>query len=394
VLPGIHPLGQVLTDTGTMQRERTTGGVRVAPGREPDPALDEPGALLLGRQGRRVAMADVVAPGRAEASRALLWAAVAGGGLLGTLAALLSRPAASVAGGCWAAVLLLGAVSSLLWAQSGEELTLPVRFLTALLAAVLSSLALASGPALGAAAFAVVAVAVGAEGATSLPGRSLRLLVLVLVVGGLLAGLARSASGPLGPAWALAGLASGLTAGVVAQSLRSVEGALAAAAVADPLTGLPNRRALAPLLRRELARCARSGDPLTVAVIDLDGFKAVNDARGHHGGDALLVHIARTWRQALRPFDILARTGGDEFVLVLPLTTAEAALQVLHRLRRVHPQRFSAGVAQRTPGLSAGELLRQADAACYAAKRLGRGRSVVAPLTPAAPSAPQVADAT
>jgi diguanylate cyclase (GGDEF)-like protein len=325
-----------------------------------------------------VAVAEVVAPGKAVASVGLLWAVAALAAVAGALAAALARsPEWDLA--LWALLAILGAGWSVLWGRSGEELRPPARFLVTLLTLLVAAGALAGGPALGTGAEAVVVSALTAQSALTLARRAQGLLVLLALVGGFAAGLVHLGDQPFGPVWPLLGLASALAGAAVAGALRQVERALAEAAVADPLTGLPNRRALGPLLRRELARCARLGDPLTVAVVDLDGFKAVNDDRGHHGGDALLVHLARAWRGALRPFDVLARTGGDEFVLVLPATTAEEAVQVLQRLRRVHPQRFSAGVAQRTPGASPTDLLQQADAGCYAAKRLGRGRTVVVP---------------
>jgi diguanylate cyclase (GGDEF)-like protein len=325
-----------------------------------------------------VAVAEVVAPGRAVASVGVLWAVAALSALAGALASALARsPGWDQV--VWALLAALGVAWSFIWGRTGEELRPPARFLVTLLALCAAAAALAGGPGLDAGAEAVVVTALTAQAALSVPRRAQGLLVLVALLAGLAAGLARLGDQPLGPAWPLVGLASALAGAAVAGALRQVERALAEAAVADPLTGLPNRRALGPLLRRELARCARLGDPLTVAVVDLDGFKAVNDDRGHHGGDALLVHLARAWRAALRPFDVLARTGGDEFVLVLPATTAEEAVHVLQRLRRVHPQRFSAGVAQRAPGASPADLLQQADAGCYAAKRLGRGRTVVVP---------------
>jgi diguanylate cyclase len=98
----------------------------------------------------------------------------------------------------------------------------------------------------------------------------------------------------------------------------------------DPLTGLGNRAFLA---RRaaELAADKRSR-PLALAMLDLDGFKAVNDERGHAAGDALLIHLAQVLRHALRSDDVLCRIGGDEFVLLLPRTGAERAREVCERV--------------------------------------------------------------
>ena len=106
-------------------------------------------------------------------------------------------------------------------------------------------------------------------------------------------------------------------------------GAVAAQALQDPLTGLPNRRAL-DLRLRETSTSA-SGQPCAIALIDLDRFKAVNDARSHAAGDAVLRAVASALRTALRAQDLVARYGGDEFVVVLPATTLPVAQAALTR---------------------------------------------------------------
>lgn len=165
------------------------------------------------------------------------------------------------------------------------------------------------------------------------------------------------------------------TVGLVVHVLQQ---ALKVAATTDPLTGLANRRALEPVIGREIARCARLGHPLTLAVIDLDNFKDVNDEFGHQHGDRLLAEVSRAWCGELRTSDVLARAGGDEFVLLLPSTGAKQAVDVLNRLSRSTPQRFSAGVAPASPGCSVEDIFREADKACYQAKEVGGGRVVVA----------------
>ena len=168
------------------------------------------------------------------------------------------------------------------------------------------------------------------------------------------------------------------TTSIVGVVVHLLQEALQKAAVTDPLTGLANRRALEPVLNRELVRCARLGHPLSLAVMDLDHFKQVNDAFGHQYGDKVLVQVARAWSEQLRSGDVLARAGGDEFVLLLPSTAVTQALLVLERLERATSQRFSAGLATAGPGCTVEDVLREADGACYEAKQRGRGEVVVA----------------
>ena len=156
---------------------------------------------------------------------------------------------------------------------------------------------------------------------------------------------------------------------------------LEAIARTDELTGLPNRRAWQEQLPREVMRAMRSGEPLCVAMLDLDHFKRYNDRLGHQAGDRLLKQVAGAWSSELRPVDVLARYGGEEFALALPGVTVDEALAVVDRLRGRTPgdQRFSAGVAAWNGAESALGLLGRADAALYDAKRNGRDRSTVAP---------------
>ncbi len=148
----------------------------------------------------------------------------------------------------------------------------------------------------------------------------------------------------------------------------------------DPLTGLPNRRALEEHQERELAAAARSDRPLCLAIIDLDRFKDYNDTHGHPAGDALLRAAATGWSARLRTTDVLARWGGEEFCLLLPGCDEVDACALIEQLRPVVPQgqTFSAGVALWSPGISAEQLIAQADAALYRAKRDGRNRTATA----------------
>lgn len=160
--------------------------------------------------------------------------------------------------------------------------------------------------------------------------------------------------------------------------------------VRDPLTGLFNRRYFTETLARELAHAARQGQPLSVALIDVDHFKRFNDRYGHDAGDAVLREIASCLRDGGRTSDLAARYGGEEFVLVLLDTAREQAVLVTEKIRRavsgidlshegreLDPATISAGIAvfpddARTPE----DLLKVADRNLYAAKSLGRNQVV------------------
>ncbi len=155
---------------------------------------------------------------------------------------------------------------------------------------------------------------------------------------------------------------------------------LESAAKTDELTGLPNRRGWDDEITRELARARRSGEPLCVAVLDLDHFKRVNDILGHPAGDRLLKESAAAWRSAIRLTDVLARHGGEEFALALPACGVEDAIRLVERLRSSTPagQTVSAGIAQWDGLESAIAIYARADAALYEAKRAGRDRVTLA----------------
>ena len=160
----------------------------------------------------------------------------------------------------------------------------------------------------------------------------------------------------------------------------SLMSSLTRLALTDQLTGLPNRRAWEDALLRELARCRRSGEPVCIAVIDLDEFKAFNDEHGHQAGDRILTETARAWQQQLRISDILARYGGEEFAALIPAWPLDRAVEVVERVRRATPAGLtaSAGVASWDGEESGSELFGRADAALYEAKQRGRNRTVAA----------------
>jgi diguanylate cyclase (GGDEF)-like protein len=138
----------------------------------------------------------------------------------------------------------------------------------------------------------------------------------------------------------------------------------------DQLTGLLNRAGFRTAAEREHALATRTGLPLAMVVLDLDGFKAINDRSGHAAGDRTLADLAVRWKAVLRSCDILGRHGGDEFVLLLPATTPDQAEVVLDRLRASSPLAWSAGIATWERGEVLDDCLGRADQDLYRAKGL------------------------
>jgi diguanylate cyclase (GGDEF)-like protein len=138
----------------------------------------------------------------------------------------------------------------------------------------------------------------------------------------------------------------------------------------DELTGLPNRRAWREELPREMARAKREHWPLCVAMLDVDGLKQLNDTHGHHAGDQLLKQNAAAWSSALRPVDLLARYGGDEFAAVLTGCRLDDAQKLVDRLIDATPEdhSFSVGIAEWDGTQDVHALMAEADARLYAAK--------------------------
>ncbi|MCS6810697.1 MAG: GGDEF domain-containing protein [Tepidimonas sp.] len=180
---------------------------------------------------------------------------------------------------------------------------------------------------------------------------------------------------------------------VLAQTNRQLQAQraeLEALATRDPLTGLLNRRELVRQAEIELARVRRLKAPLSLVMLDLDHFKAINDRHGHAVGDEVLRQTARLMANSIRKTDRVARFGGEEFVLLLPDTTVDHARQLADKLREglaqlsiatlEGPVTASLGVAGSTGDVdrSLDALLLQADQALYEAKRRGRNRTVVA----------------
>lgn len=166
-------------------------------------------------------------------------------------------------------------------------------------------------------------------------------------------------------------------------------------AVTDVLTGAYNREFLAQRLPGEIERAIAADQALSIAMLDVDHFKAINDRFGHDAGDEVLAEVAARLRGAIRSDDLLVRYGGEEFLVLLPRADAGRAWEVAERMRaRIDCQQFTVGAQPLTVGASvgvaqlrvtgataepAGDLIRRADAALYTAKARGRNRVEVAP---------------
>ena len=167
---------------------------------------------------------------------------------------------------------------------------------------------------------------------------------------------------------------------------RALEEEIVRQARTDSLTGLANRRHFMMLAEAEMARALRYGKALSILMLDLDHFKAVNDRHGHHIGDALLCQVADTFRQTLREVDIVGRMGGEEFAMLLPESDLKQAVEAAERLRQAIGRSLipiagsdpvcvtaSIGVATLTdPRHTIDQLLSMADVGLYAAKHGGR----------------------
>lgn len=158
----------------------------------------------------------------------------------------------------------------------------------------------------------------------------------------------------------------------------------------DQLTGALNRRGLDEAVDVELKRADRNKSPFSVALIDIDNFKKLNDTLGHQAGDRALTHLTQVIKETLRPTDAVGRYGGEEFLILLPGTNLEAAVETIQRLQRDLTKKFflhnndkilvtfSAGVALRADGEDQEDLIGRADKAMYHAKQTGKNRVVAA----------------
>lgn len=154
----------------------------------------------------------------------------------------------------------------------------------------------------------------------------------------------------------------------------------------DPLTGALNRKGMEEAMQREVARTRRQNAPLSIALLDIDNFKQINDNLGHRTGDMALQHLATVTRETIRPQDTLVRFGGEEFIILLPDTGMEEAVKVMERVQRELTRRyflsdnnkllitFSAGIGVLKSDEEPAEAIRRADQAMYLAKRAGKNR--------------------
>jgi diguanylate cyclase len=158
----------------------------------------------------------------------------------------------------------------------------------------------------------------------------------------------------------------------------------------DPLTGALNRKGMDEAMNREVANVRRKETPLSVALLDIDNFKKLNDTLGHAVGDVALAHLTAVARECMRPQDTLARYGGEEFVILLPDTPLDEGVEAMTRLQRELTKKFflagtekvlitfSAGVAELGADEKGADAIKRADQAMYLAKRAGKNRVMAA----------------
>lgn len=162
-------------------------------------------------------------------------------------------------------------------------------------------------------------------------------------------------------------------------------------AMIDNLTSLYNRHSFYPLANRELARANRNNEPLSIAMLDIDYFKKINDTYGHTVGDQVLKKVARLIKGSIRETDILTRYGGEEFIILMPSTLADGAYTVAERIRsniEDHPFdkpdqiTISVGLSERNQNEKIDDIIDRADKALYEAKESGRNQTIIYRVLP------------
>jgi diguanylate cyclase (GGDEF)-like protein len=297
------------------------------------------------------------------------------------------RPDAAGLYGIAVIAFVLGA-ASIIWARRALPWTVHVVFVsgTALICLGIVFAGVATG------AYSVLFVWLVITAASFFSPRAIAAHVLWILLGSAAALALVDTSPGVSPLtrWAFGSLLLVIAASVmtrVAAGRRAIE-ELKHLANHDPLTGLANRRRLDDELARELARAARNELALCVLALDIDGFKAYNDRHGHIAGDRLLKRSASVWVEALRSVDMVARIGGDEFVVLLPDCALADARRVAERLCEGIPfgPSCSAGAALWDGRESAEALLDRADREMYQAKKSGTPRTILAATAAAKPA--------
>jgi diguanylate cyclase (GGDEF)-like protein len=179
-----------------------------------------------------------------------------------------------------------------------------------------------------------------------------------------------------------------MSLGFLLMANRALQGRLESQALHDPMSGAYRRDAFLDMLDREIAASQRHGAPMSLLMMDLDNFKAINDTHGHLVGDRVIAHFAATAAQLLRAQDVIGRYGGEEFVVLLPRTSLDAGLAIAERIRTRVAEASADGVPRYTVSIGIASpdtapvstvvLLDAADKALYVAKRSGKNRVVAA----------------
>jgi diguanylate cyclase (GGDEF)-like protein len=277
--------------------------------------------------------------------------------------------------------LICVSVAVLMWLVDARWISVAVHPLLAVVTAV-STMLVASSATLGGAMIAAVGYQSVGMYAGFFLSRRAAAIHLTTTAAGFALGLAMGGLSGAPGAWLTVIVATTITT----LTLSSLTRQLRQLAQQDQVTGALSRAGLTKAAGPLLAAAERHGQPLAAIVIDLDGFKQINDSAGHAAGDQLLATVAVRWRAQLRQSDELARTGGDEFVILAPGTDDQGARALSKRLMAEAGTACSAGSANYRPGDTLSALVSRADAEMYRVKKRGRTPLVAVPaLINAAP---------
>lgn len=278
--------------------------------------------------------------------------------------------------GLAAALLLAGGIGLILW--RGPFPPWAAGVCADVIALIVLVLVWNRASAQGQGAFAMILIAVVALLGTLIPPRQMIGHLVAFTAGFLLVSLSEPwfASPLLSVQVIVVMWLVGMLLSVTATRLANARVELATQARNDPLTGVLNRRGLEEEAHFLSALRDREGVPVTVAVIDLDGFKDYNDRHGHAAADDILVQLTAGWRRNLRSGDLLSRTGGDEFVLVLGDADESGADHAVRQLREDSPMPFSVGIARWAPDQTLWQCIAEADRLMYADKARKRAPEI------------------